>query len=173
MSSLVNASEIALAQLALNDFERGDLDVVVGGLGLGHTALAALDHHAVRSVVVIEYLSEVISWHRRGLVPLARRLSSDPRCRMINGDFFAMLEPRGPGLDPEMPGRLFDAILVDIDHSPRSVLHDAHAKFYDSRGLAALATHLRPGGVFGLWSADPPEASFVESTSALAEMLPT
>ncbi len=38
MSSLFTASEIALARLGLDGLAGRNLDVVVGGLGLGHTA---------------------------------------------------------------------------------------------------------------------------------------
>ena len=41
MSSLFTASEIALARLGLAELSGADLDVVVGGLGLGYTAKAS------------------------------------------------------------------------------------------------------------------------------------
>src|SRR6185369_9985327 len=87
MSSLFTASEIALADLGLAGPDTGPLDVVVGGLGLGYTARAALDHPRVRSVVVIEAIEEIIDWHRRGLVPLGAGISAEPRCDLIHGDF--------------------------------------------------------------------------------------
>src|SRR5687767_427534 len=54
MSSLFHEVEVALADLGLAALERGELDVVVGGLGLGYTARAALKHAQVRSVVVVD-----------------------------------------------------------------------------------------------------------------------
>ena len=64
------------------------------------------------------------------------------------------------GFDPDAPGRRFDAVLVDIDHSPRNLLHPRHAALYQPEGLARLAAHLHPGGVFALWSNDPPDDAF-------------
>ena len=162
MSSLFTAGEIALAELGLAGWQ-GDtramtLDVVVGGLGLGYTARAVLDDASVRSLLVIEALPDVIDWHRRGLVPLGKGLSSDPRCEFLNGDFFGLVNT--PGLDSRDAGRRFHAVLVDIDHSPRHVLNDSHAGFYTAEGLRHLAGHLHPGGVFALWSNDPPDAEF-------------
>ena len=55
----------------------------------------------------------------------------------------------------------FDALLVDIDHSPRHVLHPSHADFYSPAGLRRMARHLLPGGVFALWSDDPPDQDFL------------
>ncbi len=43
MSSLFTDGEIQLAQLGLAALEGSDLDIVVGGLGLGYTAAAALE----------------------------------------------------------------------------------------------------------------------------------
>ncbi|MEV7061103.1 hypothetical protein AB0N60_34605 [Streptomyces microflavus] len=65
----------------------------------------------------------------------------------------------GHGLDPQAPGRLFHAILLDVDHSPRHVLHPSHSALYQPGGLSALSRHLH--GVFALWSNDPPDHDFI------------
>jgi spermidine synthase len=155
-----------VARQALAGLTGAGLDVVVGGLGLGYTAHTVLEHPGVGSLLVIDALGEVIEWHRRGLIPLGAALTSDPRCRLIHGDFFAMAGAPS-GFDPEQPGRRFHAVIVDIDHSPRHLLHPSHAAFYEPAGLRRLADHLRPGGVFSLWSNDPPDEGF---TAALAEV---
>lgn len=120
----------------------------------------------MRSLAVIDTLAEVIDWHQRGLVPLGTRLTSDARCRLVQGDFFAMAAD-SRGLDPREPGRRFHAVLLDVDHSPRHVLHPRHAALYEPAGLRALAEHLHPDGVFALWSNDPPDDQFM---AALTEV---
>jgi len=131
---------------------RGDsLEVLVGGLGLGFTAKAALDRKRVRSVTVVELLPEVIRWHESGLVPLGATLSGDPRCRFVRGDFFRYLEE---------PGDRYHAILVDIDHAPDSWLHPAHGEFYDEAGIGRAAARLADGGAFGFWSSGRPDVEF-------------
>jgi spermidine synthase len=159
MSSLFTAGEIALARLGLAALPETGLDVAVGGLGLGYTARATLDDARVRSLIVVDALAEVIGWHKRGLVPLGPGLVEDSRCRLVHGDFFAGVGDGG-GLDPEDPDRRFHAVLLDIDHSPRQVLHPRHEALYRPDGMRALAALLRPGGVFALWSNDPPDESF-------------
>jgi spermidine synthase len=159
MSSQFTVAEIELARLGLAALDRTDIDVVVGGLGLGYTAQAVLEHPGVRSLVVVDALAEVIEWHEQGLLPLGRQLTGDPRCRLVHGDFFAMSHSHH-GFDSGAPGRRFDAVLVDIDHSPRNLLHPRHAALYQPEGLARLAGHLNPGGVFALWSNDPPDDAF-------------
>lgn len=159
MSSLFTEAEEQLARLALSELRGDDLDVVVGGLGLGYTAMAVLEDDRVRSLTVVEALGEVIDWHERGLVPVADDLTADPRTRLVHGDFFEMTDPE-EGFDPDAPGRRFHAVIVDIDHTPRHVLFPSHAGFYTPPGLRRLAGHLHPGGVFALWSNDPPDDGF-------------
>ena len=166
MSSLFNEGEIALARLGLAGQDAAELDVVVGGLGLGYTAAAALDFPRVRSVLVIEALAEVIRWHQKGLVPLGAKLAADPRCRLVSGDFFALAQTASQGFDHDAPGRRFDAVLLDVDHSPRNLLHARHGAFYEPAGLRRLTNYLRPGGVFALWSNDPPDEAFLQALAS-------
>ena len=90
MTSLFHESEDQLSIIGLADLAGDNLDVVVGGLGLGYTAAAALDHDKVGSLVVVDYLQGVIDWHERHLVPMSERLTADPRCQFVHGDFFAL-----------------------------------------------------------------------------------
>jgi spermidine synthase len=159
MSSLFTAAEVALADISLARIPGADLDVVVGGLGLGYTAQAVLKDARVSSLQVIEALDEVIEWHRRGLLPPSDGLTTDRRCNLVHGDFFAMVAT-GRGFGPGTPDR-HDAILVDIDHTPRHLLHPSHAPFYSPEGQRRLADRLNPGGVYALWSDDPPDEDFI------------
>ena len=157
MSSLFVVAEVELARLGLAALPDERLDVLVGGLGLGYTAVTALEDPRVGSLVVLEALPEVVGWHQRGLLPVSGGLTADPRCRLVVGDFFATV---GSGLAlAEQPD--FDALLVDIDHSPRHVLHPSHAGFYSVEGLTSMRRRIRPGGVFALWSDDPPDEEFL------------
>ncbi|WP_422739824.1 spermidine synthase [Micromonospora sp. WMMD729] len=176
MSSLFPVAEIELARLGLADLTGDTLDVVVGGLGLGYTACTALADPRVRTLLVVEAIEDVIDWHRRGLLPFAAGLAEDPRTRFVRADFFAAVAG-DEGFDAEAPGRRFDAVLLDVDHSPRNVLHPSHAPFYTPDGLRRLAGLLRPEGVFALWSDDPPDDSFTAAlgtvfTTAQAHIVP-
>ncbi len=159
MSSLFTVAEIELATLGLADLSGPDLDVVVGGLGLGYTARAVLEHTNVRALHVVDALGEVIEWHEQGLLPLSASLTSDARCHLLHGDFFALLAT-GAGFGPGVSGRVH-AVLVDIDHSPTHLLHPSHASFYTAAGLAQLADRLQSGGVFGLWSDGGADSEFL------------
>jgi len=160
MSSLFTEAEIQLARLGSGQLEGDQLDVVVGGLGLGYTAMAVLENPSVRSLLVIEVMQPVIDWHRRGLVPMGEELSSDPRCHLIHGDFFQLATDFVYGFDGSQPSRSVHAVLLDIDHSPSHWLNPENRHFYSQQGLQKMARKIHPGGVFGLWSNDPPEAGF-------------
>lgn len=161
MSSAFTAAEVELTRLALAQAPDRPLDVVVGGLGLGYTAAAVLDDARVRHLEVVDALAPVISWHERGLVPLGRRLTDDPRCRLVHDDFFAWV------LDAADDADRIDAVVVDIDHSPRHLLHPDHGRFYTADGVARIVARLRPGGVFALWSNDPPDEDYLATVRAV------
>ncbi|GIF15783.1 spermidine synthase [Actinoplanes teichomyceticus] len=160
MSSMFTVAERELARLGLAMLPDRPCDVVVGGLGLGCTAHTVLADDRVRSLTVVEALEPVIDWHRRDLLPGGGALATDPRTRLLHGDFFALLRD-GEGFDPAAPDRRFDAVLVDIDHSPGNVLDATHADLYTPAGLGRVADRLTPGGVFGLWSDDAPDEAFL------------
>lgn len=159
MSSLFTVAEEQLATIGLAAASRDDLDVLVGGLGLGYTAVTALLDERVRSLVVIDALPAVIGWHQRELLPASAALVGDARTSLVHDDFFAVV--RGD------PARRYDAILLDVDHSPRHQLDPTHADLYTLDGLRSLERHLEPAGVFALWSDDPPDAQFMAVLGAV------
>jgi spermidine synthase len=168
MSSQFTAGEIALADLGLKACAHAAPEIVIGGLGLGYSAMAALQFEPrIASLLVIERYREVIDWHRRHLVPLGAALTADPRCTLREADFFALLNNDAPCLDTEAPARKFHAVLLDIDHAPTDLLAPAHAEFYTKPGLARLAAQLHEGGVFALWSNEPPEPDFLDIMRAI------
>ena len=161
MSSLFTVAEEELATVGLDATVGDDLAVLVGGLGLGYTAVTALRDPRVSAMTVIDTMPAVIDWHRRGLLPVSDAITSDQRTRLVLDDFFAVMrrEPEG--------GARYDAILLDVDHSPRHQLDASHADLYTVPGLRALTHHLTNGGVFALWSDDPPDDDFMATLSSV------
>ena len=154
MTSLFHEAESQLAKLGMAATEGDSLDVAVGGLGLGYTAVEALKDQRIASLVVVEFLKGVIEWHQTSLVPLGKTLTDDPRCQIMHTDFFALMR--------HAPAKKYDAILLDIDHTPTNVLHQTNTHFYTEEGLHELTQHLKPNGTFAMWADGAPEAFFTE-----------
>lgn len=162
MSSLFTVAEEELANLGLAAVEGDELSVLVGGLGLGYTAVTALRDERVRSLTVIDRLGAVIGWHERMLLPASTELVSDARTTLVEDDFFAVMRAA-----PSEGHGGYSAILLDVDHSPRHQLDPTHADLYDAAGLRALDRHLAPRGIFALWSDDPPDDEFMVEMNAV------
>jgi spermidine synthase len=159
MSSLFTVAEEELATLGLAATRGEKLEVLVGGLGLGYTAVTALRDPRVASVTVIDALPAVIDWHRRELLPTSIELVRDARTSLVLDDFFALIR--------RAPLVRYDAILLDVDHSPRHQLNPSHADLYEIAGLRALTAHLVADGIFALWSDDPPDDDFVTKLTSV------
>src|SRR3546814_11393345 len=117
---------------------------------------------------IIDWSSDVCSsdlWHEKRQLPLGEAVAGDARCRLLGGDFCALAQ--APGGFGETRDGGHDAIIVDIDHSTTHFIDEASAGFYNAQAIAAMTAHLRPGGVFALWSTDAEDPAFLE------RMLPT
>ena len=118
---------------------------------------------------MIEAVEAVIDWHRRDLLPDTEGLAADPRCDLVHGDFFALV---ASGRDPASSRTTSCCSTSTTRRS--NLLHPSHGAFYTADGLARLAAILTPGGVFGLWSDDPPDpASRPSSTRSSRTARPT
>lgn len=166
MSSDQTVSERALAGEALARHGGHDLSVLVGGLGLGYTAMEVLRSTRVRRVEVIEFLPEVIGFLREGRVPLSTELLADSRFGVREGDVYATL--RAPA------GERWDLALIDVDHSPEEHLGNANASFYTESGLTRAKRHLAPGGILAVWSyaENSPFVEALHAAFAIVEAVP-
>ena len=167
MSSLFTQAEVQLAEIGLGCLNDQDLNIVVGGLGLGYTAAAVLEDDRVKTLEVIDVMEAVIEWHQKSLVPLGNVLTSDPRCSLVHADFFELASMPDCGFNAQKPTQLADAILLDIDHSPSHFLNQGNSRLYSEQGLGVLASKLHPGGVFGLWSNEPPDSDFTKELDSV------
>jgi spermidine synthase len=144
MDDVDTATERALATEALHRCRGRDLTVLVGGLGLGWTAAAALADPRVAAVEVVELQPPLVDWARKGMLPALP--VADPRLRLRVGDVAVHLA----GAHAR-----YDAVLLDVDNGPVFLVHPANAGLYEEPGLTAALGALRPGGVLGIWSSAP------------------
>jgi spermidine synthase len=154
MSSQFTTGERELSRIGLAAVTPQSLTVLVGGLGLGYTALAALEDDRVTELTVVEALEQVISWHQRDLLPDTAGMAADPRVRLVLDDFFDLVRTG-------RADRTYDAVLLDIDHAPDWLLRDDHGDLYTVEGFSRVAAMITDDGAFALWSDEPPEPEVV------------
>ncbi|MEW2499239.1 MULTISPECIES: spermidine synthase [unclassified Amycolatopsis] len=119
--------------------------VLIGGLGVGFSLRAALDHPHVGSVVVVEREPAVIAWNRTGpLRDVHGAALKDHRVSLVEADLVSWLRSSG---------ETFDALCLDIDNGPEWTVTEGNASLYGESGVDGLARLLRPGGVLAVWSA--------------------
>jgi spermidine synthase len=153
MSSRAHGSEEALARLALARTRSRSPKVLVGGLGMGFTLRAVLDAVADDAeITVAEILPAVVAWNRDHLAELAHRPLDDPR---------VIIEVRDVAEVLGSSRRAFDVVLLDVDNGPVAFTTSGNQRLYSRRGLERIRRALRPGGVLGVWSADP-DSRFVK-----------
>jgi spermidine synthase len=146
MGNRMHDSEIALAKRAVGRVHDAR-SVLVGGLGLGYTLRAALDCVSSEAQVsVVELVPELVEWNRRHLGALADQPLDDPRCRVVVGDVFDVIQ-RSPAA--------FDVILLDVDNGPRALAQAKNQRLYGDSGARACHAALRPGGIVAVWSRGP------------------
>lgn len=163
MSSLFVEAEEQLSKLGLSRLMKNghqdQLNVVVGGLGLGYTALTALGYPEVGCLRTIDVMAPVIRWHQQGLLPIGNELAVNPKSELILGDFFAIATDERAGV---LNDTQVHAILLDIDHSPSHWLNEGNSGFYNHESLLKMKSKIVKGGVFGLWSNEPPDSEFTK-----------
>lgn len=154
MNSRMHGSEDALAELACQRVaDRETPRVLIGGLGMGFTLRAALDHLGSNAeVVVAELVPAVVKWNRTHLADLAGRPLEDPRVIVRESDVGLVIK--------EKPAT-YDAIMLDVDNGPDALTHEGNDRLYTRGGIAVAQTALKPGGILGIWSAEP-DAAFTK-----------
>ncbi len=143
MDSTDPSSERALGRVPLPlDGSR----VLLGGLGLGYTALALLERD-VTHLDVVELEPALLAWAERHLTQPLGRVAADPRVRLRVGDVADVLARRDAGP--------WEAILLDVDNGPDFLIHEHNARLYGPAGLRLAYERLAPGGVFAIWCQGP------------------
>lgn len=151
MGSNRTTSEKLLAELACAPNRKTRASrILIGGLGIGFSLRRALDLASPHAFVeVAELLPDVITWNRTFLADLNARVLDDPRVRIFSGDVFDCIKSH--------PGH-YDAILLDVDNGPTSLVQPKNSRLYSANGLSLIRRALLPGGRVTFWAAEPEPA---------------
>ena len=151
MDSTETSSERELA--ALVPLDRLAPRVLVGGLGLGYTAVAVLDDPLfppAGRIEVVELERCLVDWARAGLTPVLGRVAADPRVSLHVADVAPVLLGSAP-----VPVGPWDAVLLDVDNGPDFLIHQHNDRLYDDETLRAAYRRLTGGGVLAIWCQGP------------------
>ena len=150
MSSRLTLSERLLADIGC-DFPDGRKNprVLVGGLGLGFSLRRALEITGPDSKVeVAELLPEVVRWNAELMKGYNDDILQDKRTEIIVADVHDCIRKAAEG------GEKYDAILLDVDDGPSSLLQPQNSQLYKGDGLALLKAALTPKGRISFWAVE-------------------
>lgn len=150
MSSTWTLSERLLADYACPKGEKAEhARVLVGGMGLGYSLKRSLELVGKNGdVVVAELLPEVVQWNRDFLYEENGKLMDDPRTTMYVGDVYDAIREAASG-----KRKKWDAILLDTDNGPTSLVQPQNKRIYGKQGFAMIRESLAPGGRVAFWAA--------------------
>ena len=143
MDTLDGRSERLLVEAALGRHDAPQ-DVLLGGLGVGFSLLAALSDARVRRVTVAEIEPALVEWHATHLRPVSRGAIDDPRVRIRVGDLAVHLATAASS---------YDAVCLDVDNGPDWTVTDGNSALYGESGTRLAVSALRSGGLLSVWSA--------------------
>jgi spermidine synthase len=184
MSNRAHDSEEALARLAMSRVMGPAPRILIGGLGMGFTLRAALDHatfrrNSLNAENVIDSKNVKRASGEKPLPTFSQRAlgasPADARIEVVELLPEIVAWNRGP-LAP-LNGRAlddrrvsvrigdvanvlaknvsrYDAIMLDIDNGPDAVMYGSNAALYHAEGLNVARMALAPRGVLAIWSAD-------------------
>ena len=119
-------------------------DVLIGGLGIGFSLVAALRDHRVAQVTVVEVEQALVEWHDTHLASFSGGLLHDARVVVVVADISTHLAARASS---------YDVVCLDVDNGPDWTVIEANNALYDDAGSRLVVGALRPGGVLSVWSA--------------------
>ena len=149
MSTTMTHSELMLANAGCTFGDhRENPRVLIGGLGLGFSLRRCLEITGRSAQIeVAELLPEIIRWNRECLEGLNDKIFGDPRTCLIEGDVFASIAQAAK------KAPRYDAILLDVDDGPTSLLQPRNAQIYRPDGLQTIKRALTTGGRVAIWAA--------------------
>ncbi|MFT4551386.1 MAG: spermidine synthase, partial [Verrucomicrobiales bacterium] len=134
MTTTLTHSELLLSDVGC-DFKqpRKSPRVLIGGLGLGFSLRRALEITGPGAkVVVAELLPEIVRWNHEHLDGLNDEILADRRTEIVQADVYKLIK------DAAKKGPKFDAILLDVDDGPTSLIQPQNIQLYGNDGLEVI-----------------------------------
>jgi spermidine synthase len=135
-------SERLLVRAAL-DRHPAPRRLLIGGLGVGFSLVAAVADPQLTDIDVVEIEPALLRWHVGPLRAVSGAALDDPRVAVQVEDLHVHLNRPGPA---------YDVICVDVDNGPDWTVTDSNGRLYGDAGTALLLDRLTPDGMLAVWS---------------------
>ncbi|MGZ4589672.1 MAG: spermine/spermidine synthase domain-containing protein [Actinomycetes bacterium] len=143
MDSRNGRSERLLVTAAL-DGHPAPRSVLIGGLGVGYSVVAALADTRVERVTVVEIEQALVDWHDGPLASFSGGLLRDARVEVVVADLADHLAAA-----PDT----YDVVCLDVDNGPDWTVTETNEALYGDAGTRLAIAALHDGGVLSVWSA--------------------
>jgi spermidine synthase len=144
MDTRAGRSERLLVDAAL-ERHSAPKNVLIGGLGIGFSLVAALADHRVAQVTVVEIEQALVDWHDTHLASFSGGLLHDARVAVVVADISTHLAAHPSS---------YDVVCLDVDNGPDWTVIETNRALYDDAGSRLVVGALRPRGVLSVWSAN-------------------
>lgn len=150
MASYNRLSSQALIRTALERVgAREDVQVLIGGLGMGFSAGEACRRPNVSRIDVVEISPMIVAWNQEFFREHNQNCLDDERVRVIVCDFHDYVCESN---------ETYDVVCMDIDNGPALLVREQNRRVYEAGFFARVKTLLRPCGVFLVWSCSEDKA---------------
>lgn len=142
------STERALAEVGIHGIRGDNLQVLVGGLGLGFTAERAAVMPTVRCVDVVEIEPALVTYFDAPAAYLPQLQLESKVCSHVGSIHHWVV-------DCAAKDHQYDAVLLDVDNGPSFLTSESNSVLYSAPLLAMLAHIVSSRGKLTFWSAQP------------------
>lgn len=159
MDSGDTSTERALADVGVRGVKGNNLEVLVGGLGLGFTAEQAAAMPTVCAVDVVEIEPELVRYFDSPASYLPQ-LQAEAKVKSHIASIHHWV------VDCAARDKQYDVVLLDVDNGPSFLTSESNSILYTTPLLAMLAEITSSRGKVTFWSAQP-EPELVQRLSGM------
>ncbi|MGI5920907.1 MAG: hypothetical protein ACOX6I_04150 [Syntrophomonadaceae bacterium] len=146
MASYNHLSSELMIRKALQYIGETNIDILVGGLGMGFTIQEACSHTNVRSIDVVEIQPAIVEWNHKELRDYNGGCLEDSRVKVIVDDFYDYVT---------MTKEHYDIIAMDIDNGPMMLVKADNERVYNREFFTRVKAVMKAAGIFVIWSCNP------------------
>lgn len=120
-----------------------NVNILVGGLGMGFTVKEACSFGEVGEIDVVEIQPAIVNWNREYLNEFNGSCLNDSRVNIVIDDFHNYVTKTD---------KCYDIISMDIDNGPMMLVKMENKRVYNLDFFRRMKEIMKPQGIFVIWS---------------------